>query len=151
MGMRLHHIVVITLVVIKDVLLVQTTTKVWEDAKPRLVGYGYSKTAKSLLGKSALESSTPNSNGCTMVRFRREFLIKKNIMKTIIILGKVGHVDRRFLDGIEGNVYENYNDFESNVKLDDAASIYSISDFMDEFNDGMDDLSEYWIGYVYFK
>jgi hypothetical protein len=72
-------------------------------------------------------------------------------MKTIIILGKVGHVDRRFLEGIEGNVYENYNDFESNVKLDDAASIYSISDFMDEFNDGMDDLSEHWIGYVYFK
>jgi hypothetical protein len=71
---------------------------------------------------------------------------------TIIIVGKVGHIDRKFLDEIEGNEYDDYNDFKSKVHLHESVDMYELTDFMDEVNNqGLEDFSSRWIGYVYFK
>lgn len=86
-----------------------------------------------------------------MVRFRREFLIKPYNM-TIITVGKVGQVDRRLIESIEGSEYEDYNEFKSKVSFHESLDLYKLTDFMDEVNNqGMEDFSSKWIGYVHFR
>ena len=71
---------------------------------------------------------------------------------TIIMLGEVGQVDRRLMESIEGNEYEDHKDFMTKVSFHESLDLYKITDFMDEVNNqGLEDFSSKWIGFVYFK
>jgi hypothetical protein len=71
---------------------------------------------------------------------------------TIIILGEVGQADRRLIERIEGNEYEDHKDFMSKVSFHESLDLYKITDFMDGVNNQeIEDFSSRWIGYVYFK
>ena len=73
-------------------------------------------------------------------------------MKTIIILLD----NRRLLEAIENQVYENANDLVSDLKnlgmtqeQEESLGYYEISDFMDLVNDQiLDSLTDTFFGYV---
>lgn len=80
--------------------------------------------------------------------------------KTVILTLRVEdhHNGRKDLERIEDNVYQAKNEFEVqqlvNKELgfnsDNGVSVYSLTDFMDAFNDEYIADDGLWVGYVHF-
>jgi hypothetical protein len=72
-----------------------------------------------------------------------------HIMTTYILVAPVGSVDRRDLERIENQVFDNIEDVRNKIE---GVELYTLTDFMDHVNDEiLEDLSDKWIGHVHVK
>jgi len=69
-------------------------------------------------------------------------------MKYIIIV-PVNNIDRTKLEEFEDQTFNNVSDFENQLGLSEGGySIFTLSHFMDAWNNGEITESEHWLGYV---